>query len=275
MSKTWQHQHAGFQVLQLATLKDNYTYMVLPECVDSAWVIDPADAATVITACKSKQRTVKHIWNTHHHWDHTDGNTALQKKYGCSIHAAECEKTRIPTMTHGLSDHDQLTIDGLTVDVLAVAGHTDGHLAFLVGNALFCGDVLFSAGCGRLFEGTPAQMLASLQRLSVLPDDTMVYCAHEYTAMNLQFALAVADSLPDHGYQAHCLTRQQAVLTMRANGQATIPVALAAERWFNPFLQVWEDSFQKNYAAVHATACSPLAVFTHMRQWRNDFVYHA
>ncbi len=275
MNKTWQYKHQQCKVLQLATLKDNYTYMVLPDGVDSAWVIDPADAATVIAGCTPIQRTVTHIWNTHHHWDHTDGNAALQKKYGCSIHAASCEQTRIPTMTNGLSDYDQFNIDGLAVNVLAVAGHTDGHLAFLIGDALFCGDVLFSAGCGRLFEGTPAQMLASLQRLNALPDTTMVYCAHEYTAMNLQFALAVADSLGDDGYRQHCFMRQQGVETMRRDGQPSIPVLLAEERLFNPFLQVWHDAFLAKYAVVHATACSPLAVFTHMREWRNHFIHHA
>ncbi|MDQ6976023.1 MAG: hydroxyacylglutathione hydrolase [Mariprofundaceae bacterium] len=272
MNNMWQYSHTGFQVLQIPTLRDNYTYMVLPDDLPSAWVIDPADAGLVVQSCQLKKRWINHIWNTHHHWDHTDGNDVLREKYDCVVHAAKIERLRIPSMTHELSDHESWNIDGLTIEVLAVPGHTDGHLAFLVGNALFCGDALFSAGCGRLFEGTPAQMLGSLQRLMSLPDATLVYCAHEYTLMNLQFARAVADSLADRTYHRHCLKRQSVVTAMRHDGQPSVPVLLKEERLFNPFLQVWHERFCANYAQIHGTGHSPLAVFTHMRQWRNNFL---
>jgi hydroxyacylglutathione hydrolase len=268
------HSHDGFIVLQLPVLRDNYIYMVLPSGQSSAWVIDPADAATVIQTCRDTQRSLSHIWNTHHHWDHTDGNSALVERYDCAVYAAASEATRIPQITHALHDHDECTFHGLTVNVLAVPGHTDGHLAFVVGDALFCGDVLFSAGCGRLFEGTPAQMLHSLQRLMALGDNINIYCAHEYTAMNIEFALAVADSLHDDGYLQHCLARQLAVTTMRHQQHPSVPLRMAEERLFNPFLQVWNHAFSHSYANIHGTENTPLAVFTHLRQWRNNFVSH-
>jgi|UPI0003764974 hydroxyacylglutathione hydrolase len=266
------YPHQGFEVWQLPVLRDNYTYIIAPAGTDGAWVIDPADASAVIACCTAQQRTVTHVWNTHHHWDHTDGNEGLKRRYNCALLAAASEHARIAGMTQPLDDHETVVIDGLSVQVLTVLGHTDGHLAFVLGDAVFCGDVLFSAGCGRVFEGTMAQMWQSLQRLAALPAHYRMYCAHEYTLMNLDFACAVADSLPDEDYRQRCWQRRDTVRQWRQEDRPSVPSSIADERAINPFLQPLSDDFVAAYAKRYD--CAPLAeaVFAHMREWRNHFV---
>ncbi|MDQ6979271.1 MAG: hydroxyacylglutathione hydrolase [Mariprofundaceae bacterium] len=266
------YQHQGFEVLQLPVLRDNYTYVVLPNDSDRAWVIDPADASAVITCCTAHERSVSHVWNTHHHWDHTDGNEGLIRHYHCAVLAAASEQARIDGISHGLRDHEVVALDGLSVQVLAVPGHTDGHLAFVMDDAIFCGDVLFSAGCGRVFEGTMEQMWQSLQRLAALPVGHRVYCAHEYTLMNLDFACTVADTLPDEDYRQRCHQRRDMVHQWRQEGRPSVPSTVADERAVNPFLQPLWREFVVAYAI--RWGCNPFAmdVFTHLRAWRNRFV---
>jgi hydroxyacylglutathione hydrolase len=164
-----------------------------------------------------------------------------------------------------LSGGEKITVLGQTVDVIPVGGHTRGHIAYHVPGTVFCGDTLFGAGCGRLFEGTPAQMCASLARLAALPDETKIYCAHEYTETNLRFALAVEPQ------SAALRERAERVARMRAAGLPTIPSTLREEKATNPFLRCGEPAVIAAARAHGAVDASPVAVFAAIRGWRNGF----
>lgn len=236
-----------------------------------AIVVDPGDAAPVFDALAHGKLQLAAILVTHHHADHTGGVAALQAATGATVFGPARE--RIPEPFTPLAQGDHADALGLRFEVLDIPGHTAGHIAyFWPGDAtgaplLFCGDTLFSAGCGRLFEGTPAQMLASLDALAALPGATRVCCGHEYTLSNLRFARAVepgnADLTP---YTAQCEAQ-------RALGQPTLPSQLATERKINPFLRSREASVLR---AVRAHAglgadVDDTQVFAALRQWKNDF----
>lgn len=239
-----------------------------------ALVVDPGDAAPVHKALHEAPRGVplrlRTILVTHHHGDHTGGVAALRDASGATVHGPARET--IPAPFTAMHDGDEVRALGLRFTVIDVPGHTAGHIAYYCEDldgapALFCGDTLFSGGCGRLFEGTPAQMHASLQRLAALPPATRVCCAHEYTLSNLAFACAVEPGNADLArYLGHCRQRRDA-------GQPTLPSTLATERAINPFLRT-------GVAAVIQSACAhdpntnpndPVAVLATLRQWKNDF----
>ena len=236
-----------------------------------AIVVDPGDAQPVFDALAHHKLQLAAILVTHHHPDHTGGVAALHAATGAKVWGPARE--RIPEPFTPLVQGDIAQALGLRFEVIDVPGHTAGHIAyFLPASAaqapvLFCGDTLFSGGCGRLFEGTPAQMLASLDSLAALPGDTRVCCAHEYTLANLKFARAVEpgnDELTH--YNAHCES-------LRAQGQPTLPSQLAIERRINPFLRSREATVFRAVRA-HAELSADAAeaeVFAALRQWKNDF----
>lgn len=236
-----------------------------------AIVVDPGDAQPVFDALAHHKLQLAAILVTHHHPDHTGGVAALHAATGAKVWGPARE--RIPEPFTPLVQGDIAQALGLRFEVIDVPGHTAGHIAyFLPASAaqapvLFCGDTLFSGGCGRLFEGTPAQMLASLDALAALPGDTRVCCAHEYTLANLKFARAVEpgnDELTH--YNAHCES-------LRAQGQPTLPSQLAIERRINPFLRSREATVLRAVRA-HAELSADAAeaeVFAALRQWKNDF----
>jgi hydroxyacylglutathione hydrolase len=220
----WSYQHAGFIVHQLPALRDNYIYLIEAHTSDALIAVDPAEAVAVRRACKKLDKPLTHILNTHHHWDHTDGNLALKKDFACLIIGSAADAARIPSIDIHVSEESPPQIAGLDIAVLDVPGHTIGHIAYVAGGALFCGDTLFGAGCGRLFEGAPEQMWRSLQRLAALDSDTRVYCAHEYTLANLEFAAALDRDNP-------VLARRIADdRQRRAQQLPTIPSTIATER---------------------------------------------
>ena len=236
-----------------------------------AIVVDPGDAQPVFEALERGRLQLAAILVTHHHADHTGGVAALHAATGAAVFGPARE--RIPEPFTPLSHGDHADVMGLRFEVIDIPGHTAGHIAFFwPGDAaspplLFCGDTLFSAGCGRLFEGTPAQMLASLDALAALPGDTRVCCGHEYTLSNLRFARAVepgnADLTP---YITLCEAR-------RALGEPTLPAQLANERRINPFLRSREASVihaVRAHAELSAEA-NDTQVFAALRQWKNDF----
>ncbi len=237
-------------------------------------VVDPGDAGPVFDAlAREPGLELAAILVTHHHGDHTGGVAALREATGARVFGPATET--IPEPCEPLRGGQHADALGLRFDVIDVPGHTAGHIAYVLREPpaalsqplLFCGDTLFSGGCGRLFEGTPAQMLASLDALAALPDDTQVCCAHEYTLSNLRFALAVEPgnaALIDH--ERHCQA-------LRAEGRPTLPARLATELSINPFLRSREDTV---VAAVRAhapdvPANDEVAVFAALRQWKNDF----
>lgn len=256
-------------LVPLPAFADNYIWML--QHGHRAIVVDPGDAQPVFEALERGRLQLGAILVTHHHADHTGGVAALHAATGAQVFGPALE--RIPEPFTPLAQGDRAEALGLRFEVIDIPGHTAGHIAFFwPGDAasaplLFCGDTLFSAGCGRLFEGTPAQMLASLDALAALPGDTRVCCGHEYTLSNLRFARAVEPGNVDlTPYTAQCEAQ-------RALGQPTLPSQLATERRINPFLRSREASVLhavRAHAELSATA-DDTQVFAALRQWKNDF----
>src|SRR3989344_6305328 len=211
------------QISALPAFTDNYIWLLQEPQSRRCAVVDPGDAAPVLAWLKQNPGwTLSDILVTHHHHDHVGGVEALKRVSGATVYGPAHET--IPARDVALQDNQRISVLGWDFAVYAVPGHTLGHIAFSPPGVLFCGDTLFAAGCGRLFEGTPAQMHASLQRLAALPADTRVYCTHEYTQSNLRFAQAVE---PDN---ADIAERVENVNRLRARGEITLPSNLALEK---------------------------------------------
>jgi hydroxyacylglutathione hydrolase len=205
---------------------------------------------------------------THHHADHTGGVNELRDATGCQVYGPAGEE--MPEPCERFSGGDQAKTLGLSFRVMDVPGHTAGHIAYFCQDfqgqpLLFCGDTLFSGGCGRLFEGTPAQMLASLDSFAALPGDTRVCCTHEYTLSNLRFARTVEpDNAALAAYEQHCIA-------LRASGLPTLPSSIALEKQINPFLRSRETSLQKAALSHHPQADGDVQHFAALREWKNNF----
>ena len=219
------------EVVQVPVLTDNYIYLA-HDGAETA-VIDPAVAAPVLAAAEQRGWRITQILNTHWHPDHTGANLAIRAATGCTITGPAGEAAKIPGLDRAVAGGDAVQVGGATGRVIDVPGHTAGHNAYWFGDdaVLFCGDTLFALGCGRLFEGTPAQMHASLARLMALPDDTQVYCAHEYTQANARFAVTVEPG------NAALADRVVAIDAARAAGRPTVPSTIGVERATNPFVR--------------------------------------
>jgi hydroxyacylglutathione hydrolase len=230
-----QPRHGAAQPLTvwlIPVLNDNYV-MVLQRGQRAA-VVDPAVAEPVVRALEERQLELEAILHTHHHSDHIGGTPGLLRRWsGAAVIAAAADRDRIPLQTVGVAGGDRLEVLDEPVEVIDVPGHTRAHIAYWLPQSghLFCGDTLFVGGCGRLFEGTPAQMHASLQRLAALPESTRVWCAHEYTEANLRWAAATA---PEDGAIAR---RLREVLSKRAADQSTVPSSIGQERASNLFVR--------------------------------------
>ena len=250
-----------FEISFIPAFKDNYIWLLT--LGKRAVVVDPGDARPVIAKLLADDLLLEGILITHHHADHQGGIAELQARWHPEVYAPGNES--ITGCTRPLVGGECIDILGQVVRVMAVPGHTLGHLAFYTPGALFCGDTLFGAGCGRLFEGSPEQMSASLDSIAALPDDTRVYCAHEYTEMNLRFALAVE---PDN---AAISQRVERVAALRAAGLPSVPSTLADEKATNPFLRCDQPAVIEA-ARLHATVNPKKAsIFAAIRGWRNNF----
>ncbi|WP_037490049.1 hydroxyacylglutathione hydrolase [Sphingobium indicum] len=221
------------EVVRVPVLSDNYVWLMHDVASGETVVIDPAVAEPVLAAAAARGWTIGQIWNTHWHGDHVGGNAAIKAATGCSITGPAAEADRIGTLDRTVSEGDVVRIGGHVATVMEVPAHTAGHIAYhLAEDAIvFVGDTLFAMGCGRLFEGTAAQMFNNMARLGGLPDDTSVYCAHEYTLSNGRFALGVE---PDNEALA---ARVAAVEAARARGEATVPTTIGLERATNIFMR--------------------------------------
>ena len=237
-----------------------------------ALVVDPGDAQPVFDALQHHGLQLQTILVTHHHADHVGGVNALREATGATVYGPARE--RMPEPLQRLADGDRLQAMGFDFEVIDVPGHSAGHIADYCANMgaglehrplVFCGDTLFSGGCGRLFEGTPAQMLHSLDRLAALPGDTRVCCTHEYTLSNLKFARAVEPRNADllH-YTAQCEA-------WRGNREPTLPSSIALERQINPFLRVRQPEVVDAARAFDATTHDDASVLGALRQWKNEF----
>jgi len=253
-------------LIALPAFSDNYIWMLHDG--HRAVVVDPGESAPVIQALDSHKLQLAAILVTHHHADHVGGVDELRARLQGPVYGPRRE--RIPQPYVALDDGDAVEVLGLHFEVIDVPGHTSGHIAYFTqdGGAepiLFCGDTLFSGGCGRLFEGTPAQMHHSLSRLAALPGPTRVCCAHEYTLSNLKFARAVEPINHDLAdYTAWCEAQ-------RALGEPTLPSSIATERLVNPFLRCAEPGVALMAQTRGAPSPDPVAVLAALRQWKNEF----
>jgi hydroxyacylglutathione hydrolase len=278
--------HSAVQLQALPAFSDNYIWMLHDG--QKAWVVDPGDAAPVQHALSEKGLELAGILVTHHHADHVGGLAALLPQLHGPIYSPAGEA--MPVETQPLFDGDVVQIFGSHFEVMDVPGHTAGHIAFVERGAaaqaragaapstqapaadaahaapiLFCGDTLFSGGCGRLFEGTAAQMHHSLGRLAALPANTQVCCTHEYTLSNLRFAMAVEPGNSDlQAYQRACEAR-------RAAGQITLPSSIGLERQINPFLRCTEPAVVARALTEGAASSAPADIFAALREWKNRF----
>ena len=252
-----------FEVIRISAFKDNYIWLLRKG--RSAVVVDPGDASPVLEVLEREGLVLVAILITHHHADHQGGIAALLSQYPADVFGPAAES--ITALTHPLLGGESIRLDSIEADfrVFSVPGHTLGHLAYLGDGHLFCGDTLFGAGCGRLFEGSPAQMHDSLTRLAALPSETTVYCAHEYTETNLRFALTVEPG------NRNLKRRVDDVAVARAKGLATIPTTIQLEKATNPFLRCGVPEVIEIVRDRGEDASNSLAVFTALRKWRNAF----
>jgi len=259
----------SFTIDILPAFTDNYIYLVSDADLGLAMVIDPGDADVVLRALQKKDLHLSLILNTHHHKDHIGGNARLVREYGAPIIGPAKEKSRIENMARGVEKGDVVTFSTLKGHVIETHGHTSGHIAFYFPQikALFCGDTLFSLGCGRLFEGTAAQLWLSLTTLRDLPDETLVYCGHEYTEANAKFALAVDKK------NTALQSRAEEAAALRRKSKPTLPARLGEEKLANPFLRVDQPAFRQALAksGFAVQDADPAAVFGMLRAAKDRF----
>ncbi|GJL74143.1 hydroxyacylglutathione hydrolase [Nitrosomonas sp.] len=259
------------QIHPIPAFKDNYIWII--HNAEHAVVVDPGDAFPVLDYLQSNKLALHAILITHHHNDHTGGNPTLIARFNVPVYGPEQEN--IATVTHPVREGDTVHLSALplTLEVIDIPGHTRGHIAYFGSlqashgkNILFCGDTLFASGCGRVFEGTPQQMYRSLQKLADLPDDTLVYCTHEYTLGNINFARTVEPGNIDLQRVEHRAKQ------LRSENIPTLPTNIAIEKSCNPFLRC-------HLPEINRIAClytkkkleQPVEVFAALREWKNNF----
>ena len=252
------------EIVRIPVLSDNYVWLVHEAQSGETLVVDPAVAAPVLAAAEARGWTITQIWNTHWHPDHVGGNAEIKAATGCIITGPAAEAERISTLDVQVRSGDLVQLGDVRATVIDVPAHTAGHIAyhFATEQAAFVGDTLFAMGCGRLFEGTAAQMYDNMRKLEALGDDTAIYCAHEYTQSNARFALTVEKS------NSALAERARMIDSMRAKGLPTVPSTLGDERRTNPFLRAASAELQHDIGMAGA---DPVAVFAEVRMRKDNF----
>ena len=245
-------------------LSDNYGFLVHDPRTGATAAIDTPDAQAIDRALAARGWRLTHIFNTHHHGDHAGGNLELKAEWGCTIVGPRADAARIPGIDVAVGEGDVVELGAHAAHVHDTPGHTRGHIVyrFAQAGAAFVGDTLFALGCGRLFEGTPAQMWSSLGKIAAWPDDTRIYCAHEYTAANARFALSVD---PDN---EALRSRAREIERLRAAGEPTVPTTVALEKATNPFLRAAEPAFKH---ALGMPGASDVEAFARARALKDVF----
>jgi hydroxyacylglutathione hydrolase len=252
----------ALRIEPVACLKDNYAYLVHDAEAGLTAIVDPSEPEPVKQALARRGWNLTHILNTHHHFDHTGGNLPLKEEFGAQVVGPEKDRERIPGIDVGVVEGAPWTFGARRVTVLEIPAHTRAHIAFVFDDAVFTGDTLFAMGCGRLFEGTPAMMWASLTKLMALPDATRVYCGHEYTQSNGRFALTL-----EPGNTA-LVARMREVDSLRARNAPTIPSTIGLERKTNPFARPDSKEIRHSLGLIHA---DDVDVFAEMRKRKDNF----
>ncbi len=248
----------------IPALFDNYIFLLIDEASNKGAVVDPAEATPVLKRVRELGLSLESIFNTHHHFDHVGGNLELKKETNCTVYGYGADAERIPGIDRLLNDGDFVFLEESRGRVIFAPGHTSGHVLyhFEEDKKCFAGDTLFSMGCGRLFEGTPEQMWNTLQVFLEMPDETEIYCAHEYTAGNCCFAETLAGEDEDLlAYKENCLEKLE-------KGQPTVPTNVAVEKQINPFLAVSRGSYRRRIGLGHLSA---LQAFTELRRRKDSF----
>jgi hydroxyacylglutathione hydrolase len=256
--------HGALEIHLVPCLSDNYAYLIRDPGSSAVGIVDPSEAAPVEAALAARGWKLTHILNTHHHFDHTGGNLELKATWGAEVVGPAADRERIPGIDRALGEGDTWDFGTATARIFDIPGHTKGHIAFWfeADRAVFTGDTMFAMGCGRLFEGTPAQMWSSLSKLAALPPDTRVYCGHEYTLSNGRFALTL-----EPGNEA-LKTRMKEVERLREQGLPTIPSTIGLERQTNPFLRPASPELQRTLGLEQA---DDVAVFAETRRRKDVF----
>lgn len=250
------------EILIIKCLNDNYAYIYLNDKKE-AFVVDPSEASPVIDTLEKNNLQLKYILNTHHHFDHIGGNFELKEKYNCKVVGSKKDRDRIPGIDIEISDGDYWSFKEHTAQIIEIPGHTSGHIAFFFKslNAVFTGDTLFSLGCGRLFEGTPTMMWNSLKKLRALPDQTKIYCGHEYTLSNGKFINSIYPS-------EDMRLKIESLVELNEKNLPSIPSTIADEKKMNIFLKADDINLIRN---LGLNGKSPEEVFGYMRELKDNF----
>ena len=254
----------SLQVHQFPCRSDNYGFLAHDPEQELTACIDTPDADAINAGLEQKGWRLTHILNTHHHGDHTGATLPLKERWGCTIVGAANDAERIPGIDVRVADGDTYAFGSLSAEVFEVPGHTTGHIAYYFAseNIAFVGDTLFALGCGRLFEGTPEMMWNSLQKLMALPDDTVIYCAHEYTQSNAEFAITVEPG------NTQLVARMKEIEALRAQNLPTVPTTIGLERATNPFVRPMSEDLQ---ATIGLSGADLVSVFAETRKRKDNF----
>lgn len=253
-----------YEIVTLPCLSDNYAFLIANLDTREAAVVDVPEAEPINAELAKRGWTLTTVLLSHHHWDHVDGLDGLAGRADLTVIGAEADAHRLPPLSRSVSEGEVIDVLGAKAHIIDVSGHTLGHIAFHMPSldAVFTADSLMALGCGRLFEGTPAQMFESLQKISALPEETVVYSGHEYTSTNAKFALTIE---PDN---AALISRSEATETARAAGTPTVPSSLKLERATNPFLRAHVPQIAQH---LGMTGAAVVDVFTEVRKRRDSF----
>ncbi len=265
------------RVERIPTLGDNYTYLIIDEATNEAAAVDAPEAGPVVARVDALGVNLTKVLSTHHHWDHSAANPELAQRYQAPVFGHASDAERIPGFTNGLEEGDRIRVGQLEAEVIFIPAHTRGHIAYVFPDAVFCGDTLFAAGCGRLFEGNPKMMHEALNlKLGRLPDETRVYCGHEYTESNLRFALSVEPNNAASQKKLEWVRARRAKAASdwhdASEAEFSIPSTIGEEKATNPFMRLDSPEIIKSVREAHpASDADPVTILGHIRAMKDSF----